>query len=62
MLFLRFAMLLERFHNLKFLQIHMVKELTGTSSRFVSSGLVQPDSTIFQQSIDFKKKRMRAFQ
>jgi hypothetical protein len=28
----------------------------------VSSGLIQPVSTIFQTSIDLKKKRMQAFQ
>jgi hypothetical protein len=28
----------------------------------VSSGLIQQVSTIFQMSIDFKKKRMQAFQ
>jgi len=33
----------------------------GTVSRVVSSGLVQPVSTILQQSIDFKKNRIRAF-
>jgi hypothetical protein len=34
----------------------------GTVSSVVSSGLVQPVSTIFQQSIDFKKNRILAFQ
>jgi hypothetical protein len=31
------------------------------SSIFVSAGSIQPVSTVFQQSMDFKKKRIRAF-
>jgi hypothetical protein len=34
----------------------------GTVSSVVSSGLAQTVSTIFQQSMDFKKNRIRAFQ
>jgi hypothetical protein len=34
----------------------------GTVSGVASSGLVQLESTILQQSIDFKKNRIRAFQ
>jgi hypothetical protein len=36
--------------------------LIGTSSRVVSFGLVQLDSIISQQSMNFKKKCMQAFQ
>jgi hypothetical protein len=35
---------------------------SGTVSGVVSARLVQPVSTIFQQSMDFKKNRIRAFQ
>lgn len=34
----------------------------GTVLRVVSFDLVQPDSRILQQSIDFKKNQIRAFQ
>jgi hypothetical protein len=36
--------------------------LLVTYSRVASTSLVQPVSTIFQQSIDFQKNRIRAFQ
>jgi hypothetical protein len=78
MLFPRFATLLEQIHSLRFLQIQMVKVLDiehgglyhlkvvrsseGLVQSVVSAGLIQPVSTILQQSIDFKKNRIHAFQ